>query len=127
MDKSFVIEYLDIDGEKHFLKLEHESDCDPDSIEDAVALLNSETMYKRFGRSGARNDSAVNSLIALRVLYPGHEAAWYADWMYAFAKNSVGLGQTDLNLFEEHLDRVAPYLEDWGPDGCEDDALAYQI
>ena len=85
-----------------------------------------------FADDGNRNTNAVNSLIALHVL--GYDAE---SWMKKFIdkleemkrpSDSKDMFWTrDLNKFRKHVERVLPYLEKWGPEGREYEALDYAI
>lgn len=79
-----------------------------------------------FMDDGCRNDDAVNSLIALHVL--GYNAE---EWMENFLSDMRArrdlFHSCDINRFEDHVERVVPYLDSWGPENCRHHALLYKI
>ncbi len=79
-----------------------------------------------FADDGCRNEDAVNSLIALHVL--GYDVeTWMANFLDDMESRTALFHLCDISRFEEHVDRVLPYLEKWGPEGHEADALGYAI
>lgn len=71
--------------------------------------------------TGRRNDDAVNTLIALHVL-GGDIDEYIDDLLTARHASSV-----ERKLVAEHVARIKPYLELWGPAGAEADALDYTL
>lgn len=72
--------------------------------------------------AGRRNDDAVDLCIALHVLGERDVIGTIEDAMKA-----GGASQEDRILAMDHVRRVAPYLDGWGPEGCEHRALLYTI
>lgn len=89
----------------------------------ALDILKKEMDTPRFAASGYRNDQAVNCSIALHVL--GYNpVTWFEGF---FAEFGSMFQPSDVSAFEEHLDRVYPYLDTWGPAGSEEYAFAYTL
>lgn len=107
-------------------EVEKPEDIDEDMFEEACNALTAELRYTRLAQPGTRNETAVNMLCAMRVIYPGQEADWYVDK----AEELLGMCTViahNIAMMREHFERVAPYLDSWGPDGSEEDALDYMI
>ena len=89
-------------------------------------MLRSTLNDRTFADDGCRNEDAVNSLIAVHVL--GYDAE---EWMKNFLndmEDRTGLFHSiDIERFEEHVERVLPYLSKWGPEGNREAALGYAI
>lgn len=69
--------------------------------------------YGRFMKPGCRNNQAVDLSIALNVL--GHDPI---AWMHEHLPRIRGIlkheiSSRDAMLFDEHLERISYYLEDW--------------
>ena len=98
----------------------------PEEQKEAYALLHVTLDDVTFADDGCRNEDAVNSLIAVHVL--GYDAE---EWMESFLADMESRPELfhscDIGRFEEHVERVLPYLEKWGPEGHEADALGYAI
>ena len=92
---------------------------------DAAFILLHKTMDdESFIADGCRNEDAVNSCIALHVL--GYDPVKWFDRF--FKDNRINeFWFSDIEAFKDHLDRVVPYLEGWGPEGNEGAALGYSI
>lgn len=92
----------------------------------AYQLLHATLNDTTFMDDGCRNDDAVNSLIALHVL--GYNAE---DWMENFLSDMRARPSLfhvcDINKFEDHVERVLPYLEKWGPENNRYHAMLYKI
>lgn len=89
--------------------------------EEIIQRLTSDPLFMKPGR---RNDDAVDLCIALRVL--GHPDP--LSWFQEFVKENDGrFSYSDLARGEEHIERIAPYAESWGPIGNEGEALDYCI
>lgn len=89
----------------------------------ALKLLKETMDTETFIRSGYRNDDAVNACIALHVL--GYDPG---PWLEAFLSvNAEKFYDNDVELFMDHVERVIPYLCEWGPEGIEGNALYYRI
>ena len=92
--------------------------------ERAIKILTQRLNDAKFADDGNRNDNAVNCCIALHVL--GYDAcAWFETWCEAQPIDKFF--KSDLDLFMEHVERVAPYLEGWGPRGNEALAFGYLV
>lgn len=77
-----------------------------------------------FASGGHRNDDAVNGCIALHVM--GYDCySWFEN--YCASQKDSKFYRDDLDKFMEHVERVAPYVETWGPSGNESAALGYSI
>lgn len=72
--------------------------------------------------AGRRNDDAVDLCIALHVLGERDVIGTIKD-----AMRDGGADQEDRILAMDHVRRVAPYLDGWGPEGSEYRALLYTI
>lgn len=89
----------------------------------AIKLLKETMDTETFISSGHRNDDAVNACIALYVL--GYDPdSWLGSFFYV---NSEKFCEGDVKLFMDHVERVIPYLSEWGPKGTEGNALYYRI
>lgn len=89
----------------------------------ALKLLEETMDTETFISRGHRNDDAVNACIALHVL--GYDPS---TWLEAFLSvNTEKFYGEDVELFMAHVDRVVPYLSEWGPEGIEGNALYYRI
>lgn len=110
-------EYGDRDG-RHNLSIHDEKDA-LDLLEFVL------TQGRWFAGDGNRNDNAVNSCIALHVL--GYEPEEWFENLFDEPDISKMFYSYDIELFMEHVARVAPYLGTWGPPGREDRALYYKI
>lgn len=78
-----------------------------------------------FADNGHRNHDAVNGCIALHVM--GYDAdEWFNNWCNA-QLHEESFFRRDLFTFMDHVNRVVPYLEKWGPAGHREDALNYII
>lgn len=75
-----------------------------------------------FGRPGNRNNTAVNLCCLLHA--GGVEDC--VDWFTAF-DGFVDLPVMDFKETTDAILRVEPYLDAWGPEGMEDDALCYMV
>lgn len=94
-----------------------------DQKNDALKLLEETMDTETFISSGHRNDDAVNTCIALHVL--GYDPGmWLEGFLSVNAEKFYG---EDVELFMNHVNRVVPYLYDWGPIGYEGNALYYRI
>lgn len=89
----------------------------------ALGILKQEMDTPRFAASGYRNNQAVNCGIALHVLGYDPET-WFENFFEEFGSMFEPL---DISAFEEHLDRICPYLDSWGPAGSEEYAFAYTL
>lgn len=91
----------------------------------AYQLLHTTLNDTTFMDDGCRNDDAVNSLIALHVL--GYNAE---EWMENFLSDMRARPSLfyvcDINAFENHVERVLPYLEKWGPENNRYHAMLYR-
>ena len=98
----------------------------PKEHKKAYDLLRSTLNDVTFADDGYRNEDAVNSLIALHVL--GYDAEeWMANFLSDMESRTYLFHSVDIEKFEEHVDRVLPYLETWGPEGHESRALLFAI
>lgn len=99
--------------------------CVDDAVE-AYGLLFDTMNDNTFAGDGCRNEDAVNGCIALHVL--GYDAQ---EWFYNFCKEQKKHPEqwfpSDLDRFMMHVNRVAPYLEKWGPDNHREQAFKYAI
>lgn len=92
----------------------------------ALELLRDTMNDDTFADDGHRNDDAVNACIALHVM--GYDAeSWLERFCAEQGANHERWFQSDLDKFMEHVERVAPYLNDWGPAGHESQALKYAL
>lgn len=89
----------------------------------ALDILKNEMDTPRFAARGYRNNQAVNCSIALHVLGYNPET-WFEEFFTEFASIFQPL---DVSAFKEHLDRIYPYLDVWGPAGSEEYAFAYTL
>lgn len=108
-------------------EIDEPEEVDRDSLKEACEALSTELCYRKLAQPGTRNETAVNMLCAMRVIYPGCDEDWYVDKAEEFLRNLCMINERNLEAMREHLERVAPYLEYWGPDGSEEDALDYRI
>lgn len=96
--------------------------------DEALKLLKSTMDDLTFMADGCRNDDAVNSMVALHAL--GYDAGeWmsaFCDWLRA-PKHMTMFHLMDIDAFQEHVERVKPYVVGWGPYGNEAEALGYAI
>ena len=76
-----------------------------------------------FASDGRRNNDAVNACIALHVL--GYDAKDAMEHIMAVWTDN----EYKIKWFMEHVERVYPYLESWGPSstGHEYEALEYLV
>lgn len=95
-----------------------------EDINEATELYEKLVNDERFMWPGRRNDDAVNLCICCRVLQLGDADRWFLN----YAENHRGQF-TPKEIFKilEHIKRVMPYAEDWGPIGNEGDALRYTL
>lgn len=94
-----------------------------EEIEDALGLLKATMHDPSFIDDGCRNEDAVNGCIALHVL--GYDpVVWFDNF---FDDPQFDFFDSDIQKFEEHVERVAPYCPAWGPKGEEGRALVYSI
>ena len=104
----------------------HAVDVSPEYRKKAYDLLHATLNEVTFADDGHRNNDAVNSLIALHVL--GYNAG---EWMENFLIDMEGrpnlFYSIDISEFENHIMRVLPYLEKWGPEGNEARALQFAL
>ena len=98
-----------------------ETSASIDELEEAYDLLQHHTSNPSLAKPGHRNDDAVNICIACRVLGLDPE-----NWIASLC-TEAHITDPDLSLWLEHVERVLPYLGDWGPNGDEGQALIYAI
>lgn len=96
----------------------------PEEVTTAFNMLEGLMNDKHFIDDGHRNHDAVNGCIALHVLgYDPEE--WFGNFF--MDRGDELFWQIDIDKFEEHVERVAPYLDGWGPVNNKGQALAYAI
>lgn len=98
-----------------------ENELDEMELDSCTDLLLTDLMYKQTGLSCNRNDSAVNMSIALWCM--GYSEPWL--WVSQLC-DMVELPPRAKRWWEEHFDRILPYLETWGDIGTSE-ALAYHL
>lgn len=113
--------------EKFMVDLDKYGECDckvdPRQHKEAYDLLRRTIDDHTFISDGHRNDDAVNGCIALHVM--GYDPqAWFNDF---FAANEDKFWDRDIEKFEDHVERVCDYIDVWGPDGHEEQALLYAL
>ncbi len=90
----------------------------------ALDVLSEVLSASYFTKPGTRNDSAVDGCCALHCLGCADVESWFrgffADCPRFFKKEYV-------DLFLDHVGRVALYLNEWGPEGYEEDVQNYTI
>lgn len=92
----------------------------------AYDLLRSTLNDVTFADDHCRNEDAVNSLIALHVL--GYDAEEWMKYFLGDMESRPALFHScDIEKFREHVDRVVPYLDHWGPEEDKKAALGYVI
>lgn len=97
---------------------------DEDDIETAYSLLkNVLNDGPYFTADHYRNNHAVNACIGLHVMGYDPEA-WFDSF---FEKHNRIFRDVDIELFKEHVERIAPYCQKWGPNGREGWALSYAV
>lgn len=92
-----------------------------EELKQAVDLLQKLDTDPKFMTAGRRNDDAVDLCCACRVLRMDPEIHWRA------LVNANNRTDQDLMAGLEHIKRVKPYAEGWGPEGNEGNALKYTI
>lgn len=70
-----------------------------------------------FTTSGTRNDNAVDACCALHLLGCKDPDVWFYGFFKDFGE--LGFKATAINIFLDHVLRVIPYLDEWGPEGYE--------
>lgn len=100
-----------------------EVECDEDDIQWAVDTLNDALSRVYFTTPGSRNDSAVDTSIALHVLGCKDTVKWFDE----FFRDNPWFGERNVSAFRRHLIRVEPYLEEWGGFGNEGGATVFAI
>lgn len=100
-----------------------EVECDQDEIDWAIATLNDALSRPYFTHAGTRNDSAVDTSIALHALGCENVIKWFDE----FFSNNPWFEWRNVYEFRKHLQRVEPYLEDWGGSGNEGGATSFSI
>ena len=122
---TFRAQQFDIDLDEYGIR-SISPELNPVKQKSAYDLLRSTLNDYTFADDGYRNDDAVNSLIAVHVL--GYDAE---EWMKNFLNDMEGRTELfhsiDIERFEEHVERVLPYLSKWGPEGNREAALGYAI
>lgn len=101
----------------------HEVECDEDDIQWAIGVLNDALGRSYFTTPGTRNDSAVDTSIALHVLGCSDTVKWFDE----FFRNNPWFEERNVSAFRRHLLRVEPYLEEWGGFGNEGGAISFAI
>lgn len=101
----------------------YEVECEQDDIDWAIATLNDALSRSYFTTPGTRNDSAVDTSIALHMLGCMDTIKWFDE----FFRNNPWFEERNVNAFRHHLQRVEPYLEEWGGYGNEGNASNYAI
>lgn len=100
-----------------------EVECDEDDIQWAIDVLNDALSRSYFTTPGTRNDSAVDTSIALHVLGCLDTIKWFDE----FFLNNPWFEERNVSAFRHHLQRVEPYLEEWGGYGNEGGATVFTI
>lgn len=100
-----------------------EVECDSDDIDWAIDTLNDALSRSYFTTPGTRNDSAVDASIALHMLGCTNTIAWFDE----FFKDNPWFEERNVHAFRHHLQRVYPYLEEWGGYGNEGNASCFAI
>lgn len=97
------------------LKLMTDTTIDQEDQDEALYYIEAVIggAYGKFMQSGCRNNQAVDLSIALDVL--GHDPmAWvqeYLPYIKEILKHEIT--SRDAELFDDHLQRISYYLEDW--------------
>lgn len=108
------------DDLKEGFTLRFQVDTTGNSIDTGTALHYLELVisgyYGPFMQPGYRNNQAVNMSIALNVL--GYEPrAWLEEYLPDIRDHEVwAICSEDIIAFDDHLDRMEPYLEHWSED-----------
>ena len=95
-----------------------------DDYEEAMDIANSLINDPNFMKAGQRNDNAVNLCIVCRVLGWDEPDKWFLK----FAEQHRNQFTPD-EIYKalDHIKRVMPYAEAWGPEGNEGEALKYTL
>ena len=91
---------------------------------EAENLLEGLIANPMFMRAGRRNDDAVNLCICTHVLGYGDADKWFLDFI---DENHGRFTPDEIYKALDHIKRVMPYLEAWGPNDNEGEALAYAL
>ena len=75
-----------------------------------------------FGTPGNRNNHAVNLCCLLHVAGVTDIIDWFDK-----LDDIINLSARDYRKMQEHIERVIPYLEKWGPEGKEEQALCFMV
>lgn len=99
------------------------NETDGKKTAEALHMLISCMNDRDFIDDGHRNYDAVNTSIALHVL--GFDPRkWFNNFFEMILVTYKDMFfETDIDRFWDHLDRVYPYLKNWGPIGHESEAL----
>ena len=104
-------EVRDIDVDEYVTRSARENVSIVD-VGKALYILQSVLEDSTFALPGNRNNPAVNASIALHVL--GYNPVeWFKGF---FDRNDDYFRYRDVEMFLDHVYRVAGYIEDWGPD-----------
>lgn len=97
------------------LRLMTDTTIDREDLDKALGYIEAVIggAYGRFMQPGCRNDQAVDLSIALHVL--GHDPiAWVHENLPRIRRIlKHEITSRDAELFDEHLERISYYLEDW--------------
>ena len=100
-------------------------DVTEEQEDEADALLQTElNQGDRFIASGHRNDTAVNMCIALHVLGISDIEGWFDKF---FIKFDNRFDKDEVKYFMDHVYRVINYIDTWGPEGKQGEALGYML
>lgn len=75
-----------------------------------------------FGTAGNRNNSAVNLCCLLHTAGVKDIVHWFSQ-----LDDIIDLSAVDFSEMCDHIDRIIPYLEKWGPEGKEEQALCFMV
>ena len=116
------VETIDLDR----YSTRHETNADTKDLLKAFEILNEFMCDSDFANDGHRNHCAVNCCIALHVL--GYDAKeWFENWCNDQKQEYDKWYMSDLDKFMGHVERVYPYLKDWGPKEHEELALGFAL
>lgn len=116
-----------MDVEKFQFDLDRYGECnckvDSRQHKEAYDLLRKTMDDRTFIDDGHRNDDAVNGCIALHVM--GYDPqTWFTNF---FTDHEDRFWNCDIEKFEDHVERVCKYIDAWGPEGHEGQALLYAL
>lgn len=119
---------LDMDGLVKFGDIDME---DADAKRAVRIIMSICSDGKAFG-AGRRNHDAVDIMCALHALGVSDDdiVEWIDEFLDRTSDFKGHYGESYRNRRDctlEHVNRILPYLEDWGPEGREKEAMNYTI